>query len=79
MATSGSLAVSLCCTVLKVRDLGENILTARQQWEDRWNQLRAASGYFIIVVEDVAEEKVVGAATLLLERKFIHQCGQVAS
>merc|ERR1712061_158914 len=48
-----------------------------QQWEDRWNQLRAASGYFIIVVEDVAEEKVVGAATLLLGRKFIHQCGQV--
>ena len=75
MATSGSLAVSLCCTVLKVRDL----LTTRQQWEDRWNQLRAASGYFIIVVEDVAEEKVVGAATLLVERKFIHQCGQVAS
>merc|ERR1711874_221376 len=48
-----------------------------QQWEERWSQLKAASGYFIIVVEDVAEEKVVGAATLLVERKFIHQCGQV--
>merc|ERR1711874_844209 len=48
-----------------------------QQWVERWSQLKAASGYFIIVVEDVAEEKVVGAATLLVERKFIHQCGQV--
>merc|ERR1739844_45419 len=30
-----------------------------QQWEERWSQLKAASGYFIIVVEDVAEEEVV--------------------
>ena len=52
--------------------------TTRQQWEERWSQLKAASGYFIIVVEDVAEEKVVGAATLLVEKKFIHQCGQVS-
>merc|ERR1712192_94212 len=48
-----------------------------QQWEERWNQLKSASSYFIIVVEDMNEEKVVGAATLLVERKFIHQCGQV--
>jgi len=48
-----------------------------QQWEERWRELKASAGYFIIVVEDVAEEKVVGAATLLVEKKFIHQCGQV--
>jgi len=48
-----------------------------QQWEERWRELKATAGYFIIVVEDVAEEKVVGAATLLVEKKFIHQCGQV--
>ena len=52
--------------------------TTRQQWEERWSQLKSASGYFIIVVEDIALEKVVGAATLLVERKFIHQCGQVS-
>ena len=49
----------------------------RNQWEERWSQLKAASGYFVVVVEDVAEERVVGAATLLVEKKFIHQCGQV--
>ena len=39
--------------------------------------MKSSSGYFIVVIEDVALEKVVGAATLLVERKFIHECGQV--
>ena len=49
----------------------------RQQWEERWKELKSSSGYFIVVIEDVALEKVVGAATLLVEKKFIHECGQV--
>ena len=39
--------------------------------------MKSSSGYFIVVIEDVALEKVVGAATLLVEKKFIHECGQV--
>jgi len=49
----------------------------KQQWEERWKELKSSSGYFIVVIEDVALEKVVGAATLLVEKKFIHECGQV--
>merc|ERR1712088_343179 len=49
----------------------------RQQWEERWKELKSSSGYFIVVIEDVALEKVVGAAALLVEKKFIHECGQV--
>merc|ERR1711962_1069251 len=44
----------------------------RQQWEERWKELKSSSSYFIVVLE-----KVVGAATLLVEKKFIHECGQV--
>merc|ERR1711910_93554 len=33
--------------------------------------------YFVIVLEDTALGQVVGAATLVQERKFIHSCGNV--
>ena len=36
------------------------------------------STYYVIVLEDTREGLVVGAASLLLERKFIHSCGSVA-
>ena len=35
------------------------------------------STYYVIVLEDTREGRVVGAASLLLERKFIHSCGSV--
>ena len=35
------------------------------------------STYYVIVLEDTMEGRVVGAASLLLERKFIHSCGSV--
>ena len=35
------------------------------------------STYYVIVLEDTTEGRVVGAASLLLERKFIHSCGSV--
>ena len=35
------------------------------------------STYYVIVLEDTKEGQVVGAASLLLERKFIHSCGSV--
>jgi len=51
---------------------------SRDQWEDRFSEMKTGTGtYFVVVVEDVGEGRVVGAATLLLEKKFIHKCGQV--
>ena len=35
------------------------------------------STYYVIVLEDTREGRVVGVASLLLERKFIHSCGSV--
>ena len=51
---------------------------SREQWEDRWHQMRDSnSTYYVIVVEDRSLARLVGAATLVLERKFIHSCGSV--
>merc|ERR1712243_490809 len=51
---------------------------SRDQWEDRFSQMKAGTGtYFVVVLEDVGEARVVGAATLVVEKKFIHECGQV--
>merc|ERR1739838_857150 len=33
--------------------------------------------YYIVVIEDVTVGRVIGAATLVAEKKFIHNCGMV--
>ena len=51
---------------------------SREEWEARWHQLRDSnSTYYVIVLEDRSLARVVGAATLVRERKFIHNCGSV--
>ncbi len=45
---------------------------------DRYNYLKAHNHeYFTIVIEDTKKEKIVGAGTLLVERKFVHHNGLV--
>ena len=34
--------------------------------------------YFVIVIEDVEKSEVVGAATLIVEQKFIHNAANVS-
>ena len=51
---------------------------SREEWEARWHQMMDCnSTYYVIVVEDRSMARVVGAATLVRERKFIHSCGSV--
>ena len=33
--------------------------------------------YYVIVIEDLATNTVIGAATMVIEKKFIHSCGSV--
>lgn len=33
--------------------------------------------YFVTVIEDTALHRIIGAATLFVEHKFIHGCGKV--
>ena len=51
---------------------------SREEWGERWHQMRDCnSTYYVIVLEDREVGRVVGAATLVMERKFIHSCGSV--
>ena len=46
----------------------------------RWGEMnQCPDTYYVIVIEDtsVPGGKVIGAATLVRERKFIHSCGSV--
>lgn len=40
--------------------------------------MRAKGDYFVTVIEDLRKNKVIGSATLVIERKFIHSCGSSA-
>uniref|UniRef100_T1IRR5 Protein transport protein SEC23 n=1 Tax=Strigamia maritima TaxID=126957 RepID=T1IRR5_STRMM len=47
---------------------------SKQQFQERFNQMKAAKNYYVLVIEDRITERVIGAATLLVELKFIHSC-----
>ncbi len=47
-------------------------------FKSRFNLMKSCNGtYFNTVIVDKNSDKVVGAATLIVERKFIHQCANV--
>mmetsp|Transcript_32588 Transcript_32588/g.81680 ORF Transcript_32588/g.81680 Transcript_32588/m.81680 type:complete len:185 (+) Transcript_32588:164-718(+) len=49
----------------------------KEQFERRFDELQQTPGiYYIIVVEDVFSKNVVGSGTLVIEPKFIHNCGK---
>eukprot|EP00090_Calanus_glacialis_P005829 TRINITY_DN14538_c0_g1_i2.p1 TRINITY_DN14538_c0_g1~~TRINITY_DN14538_c0_g1_i2.p1 ORF type:complete len:216 (-),score=92.36 TRINITY_DN14538_c0_g1_i2:339-986(-) len=51
---------------------------SEEQWEERFRGMKRKEGtYFITVLEDIHTNQVVGAATLVVEQKFIHGCSQV--
>ena len=40
--------------------------------------MRASGDYYITVIEDLRNNKIIGSATLVIEKKFIHSCGERA-
>ncbi|KAI9141156.1 acyl-CoA N-acyltransferase [Paraphysoderma sedebokerense] len=51
---------------------------SRAQFVDRFAYLKLHSHeYFVIVIEDVNNKRIAAAGTVLVERKFIRQCGLV--
>ncbi|XP_058063288.1 probable glucosamine 6-phosphate N-acetyltransferase [Anopheles bellator] len=45
------------------------------QFLNRFAEMKASGDYYITVIVDTRIDKIVGSATLVLERKFIHGCG----
>ncbi|KAF1768228.1 hypothetical protein GCK72_000040 [Caenorhabditis remanei] len=48
---------------------------SKTDFEKRFATMKTAESYFILVLEDLSTSKVVGAATLVVEFKYIHECG----
>ncbi|KAK6060207.1 acetyltransferase, GNAT family [Cooperia oncophora] len=50
---------------------------SREQFENRFNTMKMSSppSYYVVVIEDLSTGRVVGAATLMVEWKFIHNAG----
>ncbi|PIC28240.1 hypothetical protein B9Z55_020224 [Caenorhabditis nigoni] len=48
---------------------------SKHDFEQRFLSMKNADTYFIVVLEDVATSKIVGAASLVVEFKYIHECG----
>jgi len=48
------------------------------EFQGRFSELETSQDYKVIVIEDTGTSRLVGSATLMIERKFIHQCGKVA-
>jgi len=44
------------------------------QFLTRFAQMKASGDYFVTVIEDTRKNKIIGSATLVVERKFIRNC-----
>ncbi|XP_044570245.1 probable glucosamine 6-phosphate N-acetyltransferase isoform X4 [Drosophila ananassae] len=47
---------------------------SRTQFLTRFSQMKASGDYFVTVIEDTRKNEIIGAASLVIERKFIHNC-----
>lgn len=59
----------LLSQLTEVGSIGED------QFISRFAKMKNAGGYYVIVIEDRNIGKIIGSATLVIEQKFIHNCG----
>lgn len=43
----------------------------------RFHRMKYSGDYFVTVIEDTRINQLIGSATLVIEHKFIHDCGLV--
>ncbi|CAK1583511.1 unnamed protein product [Parnassius mnemosyne] len=46
----------------------------RKQFDERFTQMKISGGHYVTVIEDKRSSKIIAAATLTVEQKFIHNC-----
>ncbi|CAH2045602.1 unnamed protein product, partial [Iphiclides podalirius] len=46
----------------------------RKQFDERFTQMKISGGHYVTVIEDKRSAKIIAAATLTVEQKFIHNC-----
>ncbi|KAI9477575.1 Glucosamine-phosphate N-acetyltransferase-like protein [Coemansia sp. RSA 989] len=50
---------------------------SEQMFQESFEEMQRTGCYFIIVVEDLSTEKIVASGCLMVEQKFIRECGRV--
>lgn len=55
-------------------------LNPRSHWPTigRFAKMKVSGDYFVTVIEDTRSNAIIGSATLVVEHKFIHECGSVS-
>ncbi|XP_044744264.1 probable glucosamine 6-phosphate N-acetyltransferase [Coccinella septempunctata] len=46
----------------------------QEKFRNQFHAMQKAGGYYVTVVEDLRNSQIIGAATLVTEFKFIHEC-----
>lgn len=46
----------------------------KEQFLNRFQQMKNTGSYYVIVTEDITNGKIIATATLVVEQKFIHNC-----
>lgn len=64
--------IDLLSQLTEVGDISEDDFVGRFNLMKTLNEIN--EHYAIVVIEDITTRKVVGAASLIMELKFIHQC-----
>jgi len=50
---------------------------SEKDFQDAFDRMKATPNtYYVTVIEDLNKGVVIGSATLLMEQKFIHNCGK---
>lgn len=50
---------------------------SESQFLSQFHRMKLGGDYFVTVIEDTREQTIIGSATLVIEHKFIHECGSV--
>lgn len=58
----------------QLTDVGD---ISESQFLSQFHRMKLGGDYFVTVIEDTRKEEIIGSATLVIEHKFIHECGSV--
>jgi len=47
----------------------------KAEFLNRFAKMKGSGDYYVTVIEDTQKNEIIGSATLVIEHKFIHECG----
>lgn len=57
--------------------LSSSVVMSYDNFVDIFDSMKTNHSYYVVIVEDLESNKIVGTATLIIEQKFIHNGGKV--